>query len=146
MVPEIQSMTDKNFCHLRPFFALFPPNYLKNKNFEKLKKMTRDIIILQMCTTNDNHIIYGSWDMECSRQNFLSFWTIFCPFPSLTKQKIKILIKWKKKSGEIIVLYMCTINVCFLRYRAQQTEFFVIWTIFCPFTPLTTQKIKILKK
>ena len=31
------------------------------------------------------------------RQNFLSFWTIFCPFtPSLTNQKIKILKKWKK--------------------------------------------------
>ena len=37
----------------------------------------------------------GSWDMECDRQNFLSFWTIFCPFTSLTTPSIKILKKWK---------------------------------------------------
>ena len=37
----------------------------------------------------------------------------------------------------------------FLRYGVQQTEFFFsFWTILCPFTPppLTTQRIKILKK
>ena len=33
--------------------------------------------------------------MECDRQNFLSFWTIFCPFTSLTTPSIKILKKWK---------------------------------------------------
>ena len=37
-------------------------------------------------------------------------------------------------------------DVWFLRYGVQQTEFFSFWTIFCPFSPLTTQKIKILKK
>ena len=36
-------------------------------------------------------------------------------------------------------------DVWFLRYGAQQTEFFSFWTIFCPFTLLTTQKIKVLK-
>ena len=30
------------------------------------------------------------------RQNFLSFWAIFCLFTSLTTQKIKLLKKWKK--------------------------------------------------
>ena len=37
-------------------------------------------------------------------------------------------------------------DVWFLRYEVWQTEFFVILDHFCPFTPLTTQKIKILKK
>ena len=36
--------------------------------------------------------------------------------------------------------------VCFLRYEVQQTKFLSFWVIFCPFTPLTTQKIKIKKK
>ena len=56
-----------------------------------MKKTPTDIIILLKCTINDNHMMYGSWVMEWNRQNFLSFWTIFCPFTPLTTQKIKIL-------------------------------------------------------
>ena len=37
-------------------------------------------------------------------------------------------------------------EVQFLRYGARQTEFFVIFGHFLPFTPLTTRKIKILKQ
>ena len=45
-----------------------PPNYLENQYFEKLKKTPQDTIILQMCSVNDNHMIYGSmvpeiWNM-----------------------------------------------------------------------------------
>ena len=46
----------------------------------KLKKIPGPIMILHNYTINDSHMTYGSWDMERSRQNFLSFWTIFCPF------------------------------------------------------------------
>ena len=45
-----------------------------------MKTFAGDIIILHMCTKNYNHAMYCSWDMECGRQNFLSLWTIFCPF------------------------------------------------------------------
>ena len=60
----------------RSFFALLPlplppPKNLKNQNFEKMSKSGD--IILHMCTTNDDHMMYGSWDMEHDRQNFLSF-------------------------------------------------------------------------
>ena len=65
-------------------------------NFGKMKKRPGDIIILQLCITNDNHMMIVSRDMEHSRQNFLSFWAIFCPFTPLTTRKIKILIKWKR--------------------------------------------------
>ena len=34
-----------------------------------LKKTPQDIIILHICTTNDNHMMYGSWDMEHNRTN-----------------------------------------------------------------------------
>ena len=37
-------------------------------------------------------------------------------------------------------------DVWFQRYKAQNTEFLSFWATFCPFTPLTTHKIKILKK
>ena len=59
------------------FFALLPPKIPKNQNFEKMKNIAGHKIILQMSTINDNHMMYGSRDMERERQNFLSFWTIF---------------------------------------------------------------------
>ena len=59
MVPEIWSMTDRIFCHVGPFFAFSPTNNPKNQNFEKMKKRPGDII-LQMCTINDNHMMYDS--------------------------------------------------------------------------------------
>ena len=40
-------------------------------------------------------MMYGSWDIECDGQNFLSFWTIFCPFTPITTRKIIILKNWK---------------------------------------------------
>ena len=39
-------------------------------NILKMKKTSGDIAILHICTINDNHMMYGSWDMECDRQNF----------------------------------------------------------------------------
>ena len=61
MVPEIWSTTNIIFCHSGPFFTLKPsygPRKSKFKKNEK-KKKTEDII-LQMCTKNDNHMMYGS--------------------------------------------------------------------------------------
>ena len=49
-----------------------------------MKKLPGDIIILHMFNKNNIHVMYGSWDMMCDRPNLLQFWTIFCPFPSLT--------------------------------------------------------------
>ena len=60
MVPEIWSMTDNFFVILDLFFALLYAPNPKNQNFEKMKKQPGDIIILNMCTINDNHMIYGS--------------------------------------------------------------------------------------
>ena len=71
MVPEIWSMTDRIFCHFGPFLYFYPPNNPKNQNFEKMKTIPGYIIILHRCTKNDNHIRYGSWDMECDGQSCL---------------------------------------------------------------------------
>ena len=89
--------------------------------------------------------------MERDRQIFLSFWAIFCTFTLLTTSKIKILKKWKKNSEDIIILHKCTINDNHIIYVSWDMErdrhnFLSFWAIFCPFTPLTTSKIKILKK
>ena len=132
--------------HFLPFYPLQNPKIKILKN-EK-------ICFLHMCTKNHNHVMYGSWDMECDRQNFLSLWTIFCPFTPLWTQKIKILKKWKKhlKIYHFTNVYhkWQSYNIWFFRYGVQQTKFFIILDRFLPFylrpLPLrTTWKIKILK-
>ena len=191
------------------FCPFIPRTTWKIKILKKMKKNHGDIIILHKCILNNNHMMYGSWDMECHGQNFLSFWTIFCTFTTLKTWKIKIVKKMRKNSWKHYhfthVYHKWQLyDVWFLRYKARQTEFFVIldcflpfyppnnpknqnfaklkkpfgdiiilhmciindnhmmydsWdierdgqiflsfrTIFCPFTPLTTQKIKILTK
>ena len=115
-----------------------------------MKKTLGDIIILHMHSKNGNHMMYVSWDIDCDGKNSLSFWTIFCPLTPLTAWKIKILKKWKKKHGDIIILQKCTINDNHMIYgswvmKHDTQNFLPFWTVFCPFTLLTTQKIKILK-
>ena len=66
-----------------PFWAIFglsAPWQLGKSKFWNWKKTLRDIIILHISSINDNHMIYGSWDMEHDKQNFLSFWTVFYPY------------------------------------------------------------------
>ena len=77
------------------FWAIFCPLTLPKFWKNEEKKNPKGIIILHLCTPNDNHMMYG-WDMDHDRQTFLSFWTIFCPFTILTTWKIKFLKKWKK--------------------------------------------------
>ena len=91
-------------------FFLFPPLMIpKNKNLKKIERVPGDIIILHMCTINEDHMMYYSWDIRCDRQNFLSFWTIFCFFiVSLTIWKIKTLKNWKGHL-EVLLFYTCAL-------------------------------------
>ena len=112
----------------------------ENENFEKMKNTPEDIIILQMCTKNESHMMYGSWDMEYNRQNCLSFSAIFCSFTPLTTQKIKILKKWKETHGDIVILHKCTINDNHMMYGSWDVEcdrqnFLSFWTIFALLPP-----------
>ena len=71
------------FVTLDGFLLFYPPQNPKNQNLEKMKKVPGDIIILQMCTINDNHIMYGSyssWDMERGR-TFWHFGSFFALLP-----------------------------------------------------------------
>ena len=99
--------------------------------------------------------MYGSWDMKCNRQNFLSFWTIFCLFtplpPPPNNPKNENFEKLKKRPGGIIILQTCTINDNHMMYSSwdmkyDRHNFCHFGQFFCLFITLTTQKIKILKK
>ena len=161
MVPAIWSATDRIFCHSAPFLPFYPSTDQENQNFENLKKTKNKkkqkkppegIIILQMCTINDSHMMYGSWDTEHNRHNFLPFWTIFYPFTPLAILKIKTMQNWKKTPGYIIILHKCAKNHDHMLHLSWDTmrdwcnSYFLFWAIFYSFTPLTTQKIKISRK
>ena len=75
-----------------------------------MKKFAGDIIILNMCTKNHNHMMYGSCNMECNRQNFLSLWTVFCPFFPPVDPENQNSKKMKKTLEDIIILQMFTLN------------------------------------
>ena len=77
-----------NFCHFKSFFALIPHYWSQQLKFGKNVKN----IYKHMCTINQGHMIYGSWDIKCKRQGFCHFGLFFALWPS----KIKILRKQKK--------------------------------------------------
>ena len=72
-VPEIQSETNF-FCHFGPFFALYlplHPNNPENQNFEKIRKASGDVIILNWCNKKHDRMMYAYTDMKCNRQFFV---------------------------------------------------------------------------
>ena len=128
------------------FWAIFCPLTLlttqKIKVYKKRKKTPGDSIILHLCTTNDT---------GRARQNILLFWAIFCSFTPLTTQKIKMLKNLKKHLEKISfyasVAYMKIIWCMVPEIWSITSRIFSwFWVIFCTFTPLTIQKIKILKQ
>ena len=55
------------------FYSLTSPTTCNYKIKKKNGKMAADIIILHLHMTTENHMTYGSWEMECNRQFFLPF-------------------------------------------------------------------------
>ena len=107
----------EKFLSFWTIFCPFTPlTTWKNKIFKKWKKEQGDIIILQICTKNHDHMLQCSWDMAHDGCSYFTFWAIFCPFTTLTTQKIKIFKKWKKLPGDIIILRMCTKNYDHMMY------------------------------
>ena len=68
------------FLILGHFLPLQPPDNLENQNFKIEKKNTWRCYHF----THLHHKLqsFDVWflSMECNRKNFLSFWTVFCPF------------------------------------------------------------------
>ena len=126
-------------------FLLFlhppPPKNPKYQNFEKMKKKKKknagDIIILHMCTKNQNHNVQFM-RLGMTQTIFLSLWAIFCPFTSLTTWKIKILKKWNKwlevssfyKHVPKITIIWCMLDVCLISDVWCRQIFLSFWTIF----------------
>ena len=127
-----------------PFYPLKTPKIKILKNEKKLLEIS-SFIILHMCTKNQYHMMYGSWDAEWDRHNFLSFWAIFCPYTtslSLWSRKSKFWKKMKKMPGDIMLLYMHvyhkwrSYDIWFLKYKVQLTGHFgLFFTLSAPWQP-----------
>ena len=125
--------------NFRPYLPFYPPKTPKKQNFEKMKKIAGDIVILHMYTKNYTHMMFGSWDAEWDRENVSLIWAIFYPFPPLTFWKMKILKTWEER---LEILFFTNVyhkwqlhHVWFLKCGVQRTEFFVLLDHFSPFYP-----------
>ena len=126
-VPEIYS---KIYWNFRSFFVFLPPKHPKNQNLKKWKTLL-EISSFYTCVPKTT--------------------IIRCMVPEIWRTlKIKILKTWKKAPGGIIILYKRTKNHdhmlhCSLDMARSGCNYFPFCGIFCPFTLLTAQKIKIFK-
>ena len=157
MVPDIWSVTDRIFCHYGPFLPFYPPIGPENQNFEKIKKKNT---WRYYDFTNVYHRwkAYDIWFFRRGVQQTKLFvimvrFLLFCsPPPAPNNPKNQNFEKLKKTLGDIMILHKCTKNYDQMMYgswdmvRDRCNCYFSFWVIFCPFTPLTAQKIKLLKK
>ena len=189
----------QNFLSSWPIFCPFTPlTTQKIKILKYWKKSPKDINISHMCTINDNHMMYGSWDLERDRQNFvilnrfLHFYVVDAENQNFEKMKKpwrldhfrQVYYNWQsydawflrykdwrreistiyspnnpknqnfekmKKTHGNIISHNCTKNhdhmlQCSWDTMRDRCNFYLsFWAIFCSFTPLTTQKLKIKK-
>ena len=170
VIPETWSTTDKIYCHFGTFFVLYlsppPPPHPPNNPTQitkTLKKKWKKC--MEILSFYDNHMIYGSWDMKCNRQNFFSH-LVFYPTNNLKNQNLE---KGKNKRNPwryhhftevqltiIIICYntpaiWCMTDVIFILHfglifpviphmTAHDRCNCLFCVIFCPLTLLTAQK------
>ena len=123
-VPEIWSEIDKLFFVILGHFLPFYLSPLMIPNIKILKKFKKRLEILSfytyMCTINEDHMVYGSWNIRWDRQKFSTFWAIFLSFQPLDK-----LEKTEKNTWRYYHIthlhHKLQSYVWFLRYGAQQT-------------------------
>ena len=136
MVSEISSATNKIFCHFGPFFALLQ---IKKSKFWKNEKTPADIIILHLCKYDVWSRRYEAWWTEffVILNHFLPFY----PHKNSNNQNFEKNFKnaWRyhhSKNHDHMPHYSWDM-------MRDWCNYFLFWAIFCPFTSLATQKIKI---
>ena len=69
--------------------------------------MSRDIIHLEMCTTNEDHMMYGSWDTRCNGKSFviLGHFLSFAPPNNPRKQNFEKIKKYALRYYHFTLVY-----------------------------------------
>ena len=97
---------------------------------------------------------YDGWFLgyEAQQTEFVLILDHFLPFYPPSNLENQIFEEMKKMPDNIIILHQCTRNHDHMLYCSWDMAcngsdcYFLFWAIFCPFTQLTAQKIKIFKK
>ena len=141
----------QKFLSLWTFFPFYLPYGPKKSKFWKNEHHTWRYYHF----TN----VYHKWQShdvwflryEMQQTEFLVILDHFLPFYHPNNPKNQSFEKLKKMPGDTIILHMCTINYNRMMYsfwgiKRDGQKFLSFWTFFCLFTPLTTQKIKVVRK
>ena len=137
MLTQTWSGTDIIFCHFRPFFALLPHYWPQKLKFGKNVKNTWRYY--PFTHVHHKSRSYDVWFLryKVQRTEFFVILGHFYPLTLLTTQKIKI---WKNEKNSWRYYHFKheyhkwkSYGVWFLRYGAQQTEFFLILDHFLHF-------------
>ena len=137
-VCEIGSEADEFLSFWVIVLPFYPPKFTflhEKSKFWKIEKKTPKNnsrgIILHISTINDNHIMYGSWNMD-----ILGHFLLFYPANNPKIQNFEKL----KMPGDITILHMCTINDNHMMYGSWDMEhdrqIFSFQTIFFFFASL----------
>ena len=97
---------------------------------------------------------YDIWFLRYGtrRTKFFVILNHFLPFYTLNDPKNQHFEKLKKKPSDNVILQKCVKNHDHMLHCSWDTVhdrfnfYFSFWAIFCPFSPLATQEIKIKKK
>ena len=104
---------------------------------------------LQLCITNDDHKMYGSWDIEHDRKKNFFFWSHFLPFYPTNNSKNPNFEKMIKKP-EILSFYTCvpqmTIVWCVAPEILDTTVILVYFLHFYPHNNSKNQNFEKMKK
>ena len=121
-------------------------NFSRYHHFTNVYKKWLEILSFYtyMCTLNEDHMIYGYWNIRIDRQKFFSFWAIFSLSAHKQPRKSKF---WKNEKipGYIIILHICIINDnhMMIDMARDRQNFLSFWTVFSPFTPYGPRKSKL---
>ena len=151
MLTQIWSATYIIFCHFRPIFALLHHYWPKKWKFRKNVKNTWGYYPF-------THVYHKSKSCDVWLLRYKVQWTEFfyilghfLHFDPPNNPENQSFEKLKKMSGDIFILHLCTANDDHMMYGSSDIKHgrqnvLLFWAIFCLFIPLTTRKIKILKK
>ena len=115
--------------HFLPFYPQQPPQ----KFFWQNKNSIWIVISLNMCTKNNNHMMYTSWDMECNKKFFVILGH-FLPLYLTNNLKNQNFEKNEKKHLEISSFYCSVLQTAIIWYIV--TEICSMTDrIFCHFGP-----------
>ena len=106
-------------------------------------------MILHKCTLNDNHMMYGSWDMKPNRQNIFVILDIL-PFYPTKNPKNQNFEKMKKTPGDIWSFYRGVPEIMIICYKVpeiwREVIFIFHFGLFFPFYPPNSPKNHNFKK